>query len=63
VTKETSFVTNEQSSELLLKKHEPDWSLSNDERDDNVVSEGYFTPRERPLNYNEVQELLGRKQK
>jgi hypothetical protein len=23
---------------------------------------GYFTPRERPLNYNEVQELLGRKQ-
>jgi hypothetical protein len=22
---------------------------------------GYFTPRERPLNYNEVQELLGRK--
>jgi len=21
---------------------------------------GYFTPRERPLNYNEVQELLGR---
>jgi len=24
---------------------------------------GYFTPRERPLNYNEVQELLGRKQK
>jgi hypothetical protein len=23
---------------------------------------GYFTPRERPLNYNEVQQLLGRKQ-
>ena len=23
---------------------------------------GYFTPRERPLNYNEVQELLGRRQ-
>ena len=22
---------------------------------------GYFTPRERPLNYSEVQELLGRK--
>jgi hypothetical protein len=22
---------------------------------------GYFTPRERPLNYNEMQELLGRK--
>jgi len=26
------------------------------------VSEGYFTPRERPLNYNEVQELLDEKQ-
>jgi len=23
---------------------------------------GYFTPRERPLNYTEVQQLLGRKQ-